>query len=467
MCVNSSNIRSKVCVSYDVKSESQKLNDECVLSMFSGGLSDDVTFSVVSEKDIIYVNYYSDKLFLLNDYLQSEENCNTKFYAKEFCKFILSIEGNTFLLDLEQIFCDENGLYFVPSLFDNNSVFDPVQAVRCFLNSIANISEKCFSDITEICTFAQGDGVTVLDIIDYIDNCSKNIAADVDKVEIVRQCPNCSTVYEDKYVFCMKCGCKLQEMKKETETDSQAADEKTSSENIISDSAKCPNSDEISESEEPSEKNATENTDKTAAIENFNTEPIGGKKIKHLKVRGLKHSVQKKAENTTELKQENSELTEYNNDSPADEEQAAVKITEKETQTAEQVSLDTAKSKYGETTLLGFTNYGETAVLNGMANNFDMPNLIRKSTDEKIYISKRIFVIGKSADKTDYAVNNSAVSRVHAEISVVGSEYYITDKGSTNHTYVNHSEILPNSPHQIFDGDEIMFANEIFTFHFQ
>ena len=96
-----------------------------------------------------------------------------------------------------------------------------------------------------------------------------------------------------------------------------------------------------------------------------------------------------------------------------------------------------------------------------------MPNLIRKSTDEKIYISKRIFVIGKSTDKADYAVNNSAVSRVHAEISVVGSEYYITDKGSTNHTYVNHTEILPNSPWQIFDGDEIMFANEVFTFHFQ
>ncbi len=463
MCVNSSNMKSKVCVSYNVKSDFDKLNSENILLLFSGGLPNDLSFSAVSEKDIVQINYYSNKLFLLSDYLKRQENRSTKFYAKEFCKFILNTEGNSFLLGLDQIFCDENGLYFIPSLFDNNSVPEPVQVVRCFLNSIADISEKCFSDINEICTFAQNDSITVSDIIDYIDNC-KDIS---EEVETVRQCPECSTVYEDKYIFCIKCGCKLQEIEKESEPDFQGADEKNFFENITTDGEEQAKSDEIFENKDLYEKNVVENDDKTETIENFNPEKTGIKKIKHLKVKHFKHSVQKNAEKIAEPKTENSKSKGNQNEHLINGEHIVFKTEEKASEIAEQVSSDAVKSKYGETTLLGFTNYGETAVLNGISNNFYMPNLIRKSTDEKIYISKRIFVIGKSADKADYVVNNSAVSRVHAEISVVGSEYYITDKGSTNHTYVNYSEILPNSPQQIFDGDEIMFANEVFIFHFQ
>lgn len=467
MCVNSSNIKSQVCVSYNVKSDSDKLNCKNILSMFSGGLPNDLSFSAVLEEDVIHVNYYSNEYFLLRDYLEHKEKCNAKFYAKKFCAFILNMEENAFLLGLNQIFCDENGLYFIPSLFDNNSVSEPVREVKCFLNSIAGISDDCFSDIKDICSYAQRDGVTVSDIMDYIDNCSKDVIEEkVAAVETIRQCPECGTVYEDKYVFCMKCGCKLQEIKKETESDSNNLTDKTLFESTSAESEKQAESDEVPENKEISEELSPVNDDKTEAIENFNPEKTVVKKIKHLKVKGFKHGAQKKAEATAGQETEKSVYTEDKNE-PLSEQQSDMKPEKNASGKAEQVSPNAAKSKYGETTLLGFTNYGETAVLNGLSNHFDMPNLIRKSTDEKIYISKRIFVIGKSADKADYAVNNSAVSRVHAEISVVGSEYYITDKGSTNHTYVNHSEILPNSPWQIFDGDEIMFANEVFTFHFQ
>lgn len=449
MCVNSSDVKSKICVSYNVKSDNDKLNGENILSMFSGELPKGLYFSAVQEKDIVYVHYYSDEYFLLSDYLNSKENCDAVFYAKEFCRFLLNMGENSFLLAFNQIFCDENGLYFIPSLVDNDSA-EPIQAVRCFLNSIADISNTCFSEIQEICSYAQSDGVTVSDVFDYIDNCSKAIIEEKAANEMVRRCPECGIVYEDKYVFCMKCGCKLEKIIKEYESDLHEKTEKTFTENMNSDIKEQTESDEIFE------KLITENDDKTEAIENFNPQKTSVKRIKRLKVKSFKYNVQKKAEHAEE------EIK----FSVADEQDDA-KIEEKTISEAEQVSPNAAKSKYGETTLLGFTNYGETAVLNGMSNHFDMPNLIKKSTNEKIYISKRIFVIGKSADKADYTINNSAVSRVHAEISVVGAEYFITDKGSTNHTYVNHTEILPNSPCQIFDGDEIMFANEIFTFHFQ
>ena len=133
------------------------------------------------------------------------------------------------------------------------------------------------------------------------------------------------------------------------------------------------------------------------------------------------------------------------------------------------VNTGAASGMYGETTLLGFTNFGETSILGGnMNSSYDMPNLIRASTGEKIYITKRNFLIGKSRERADYCVeNNNAISRVHAEIIVSGNDYYIADKGSTNHTYVNNSMVQKESSVQIHDGDEIKIADEVFTFSLQ
>ncbi|MBR2589503.1 MAG: FHA domain-containing protein [Clostridia bacterium] len=133
---------------------------------------------------------------------------------------------------------------------------------------------------------------------------------------------------------------------------------------------------------------------------------------------------------------------------------------------ADETVLPDPESDFGETTLLGFTNYGETSVLGGGMNNFNTPNLVRKATNEKIYITKRSFLIGKSYDSTDYTIaDNNAVSRCHAEITVIGNDYFVIDKNSTNHTYVNGDMIQANSSVQVFDGDEIILANEVFVFH--
>ena len=120
---------------------------------------------------------------------------------------------------------------------------------------------------------------------------------------------------------------------------------------------------------------------------------------------------------------------------------------------------------FEETTLLGFTNFGETSVLGGQATSFATPNIVRASTNEKIFITKRSFIIGKSVEAADYVINNSAISRVHAEITAIGNEYYIKDKNSTNHTYVNNQILLPEESKQIFEGDEIKLADESLVFH--
>ena len=152
-------------------------------------------------------------------------------------------------------------------------------------------------------------------------------------------------------------------------------------------------------------------------------------------------------------------------------EAAAAEFEEAQSQEAQcqPPAVNTEAGMYGETTLLGFTNYGETSILGGgTSESFDMPNLVRESTGEKIFITKRNFIIGKSREKTDYAIaNNNAISRVHAELMVSGREYYIADKGSTNHTYVNGGMVNPESTVQIFDGDEIKLADEVFIFRLQ
>lgn len=72
------------------------------------------------------------------------------------------------------------------------------------------------------------------------------------------------------------------------------------------------------------------------------------------------------------------------------------------------------------------------------------------------------FTIGKSTD-ADYAIaGNPAVSRIHAVIYRVGNDYYLEDRGSLNHTFVN--EEMITAPYRLRSGLLIRFANEDFLF---
>ena len=72
--------------------------------------------------------------------------------------------------------------------------------------------------------------------------------------------------------------------------------------------------------------------------------------------------------------------------------------------------------------------------------------------------------IGRNADNT-ITLNESNISRYHAQINKQGNRYAIKDLGSANGTYVNGTKLVPNSSQILVDGDEISIGNFQLKFH--
>ncbi len=129
-------------------------------------------------------------------------------------------------------------------------------------------------------------------------------------------------------------------------------------------------------------------------------------------------------------------------------------------------SMGGAAKNFGETTVLSSSaGAGETTVLSDLAFNNNMPFLIRMRNNERIYVDKPVFRIGKERNYVDYFISdNTAVSRSHADIISKNGSYYVEDMNSTNHTYVNGSVIHSGVQVPINNGDKLMFANEEYEF---
>jgi len=94
------------------------------------------------------------------------------------------------------------------------------------------------------------------------------------------------------------------------------------------------------------------------------------------------------------------------------------------------------------------------------------PYLLRLSTAERVAVNAPTFKIGKKVGYSDYIIQgNSAVSRIHADIIRRAGHFYIKDNNSTNGTFVWDVRIPAQEEIEIFDMDEIRFANERFEFH--
>lgn len=94
------------------------------------------------------------------------------------------------------------------------------------------------------------------------------------------------------------------------------------------------------------------------------------------------------------------------------------------------------------------------------------PTLERISTEESMTIRKNIFTIGKESANDFTILNNKAVSRRHAVIEKINGTYYLMDKGSTNHTYLNGEMMDAERSYELSDQDSIRIADEEFTFYF-
>lgn len=107
----------------------------------------------------------------------------------------------------------------------------------------------------------------------------------------------------------------------------------------------------------------------------------------------------------------------------------------------------------------------QTVILDESKN---MPYLIRRKNGEKIVVNRNIFKIGKDESYVDYCIKqNPTVSRNHADIIRKSDGYYIVDKGSLNHTFINGRRIEPNVYEKLEHEDLIQIADEIFGFNRQ
>lgn len=94
-----------------------------------------------------------------------------------------------------------------------------------------------------------------------------------------------------------------------------------------------------------------------------------------------------------------------------------------------------------------------------------MPYLLRVSTNEKIYINKPEFTIGRSATKADYTVdNNSDVSRIHCIIERKNGVSYIRDNQSTNGTFVNGNNIAGQENVFLTNNAKVSLGDESFIY---
>ena len=79
-------------------------------------------------------------------------------------------------------------------------------------------------------------------------------------------------------------------------------------------------------------------------------------------------------------------------------------------------------------------------------------------------INKSYFVIGKMASQVDGVISYTpTISRAHCAIQLEGSEVYLEDLGSSNHTFVNDRELTPYERVRITPKDNIRLAKERFA----
>lgn len=89
--------------------------------------------------------------------------------------------------------------------------------------------------------------------------------------------------------------------------------------------------------------------------------------------------------------------------------------------------------------------------------------LIDENTKKKYMITKNIYIIGRSSE-CDLVLNDTIISKKHAEIVFENNCYYVRDLKSSNNTYLNKAIIEPMELYKIEDNARIGFGNNWFIF---
>lgn len=91
--------------------------------------------------------------------------------------------------------------------------------------------------------------------------------------------------------------------------------------------------------------------------------------------------------------------------------------------------------------------------------------LCRVRTGEEKAVDKGELVIGKASSGVDFCIrDNTTISRVHAKILRHGTQYFIQDNDSMNHTYVDGRQVMKGQELPIQNGSRIRLSDEEFIF---
>jgi len=94
--------------------------------------------------------------------------------------------------------------------------------------------------------------------------------------------------------------------------------------------------------------------------------------------------------------------------------------------------------------------------------------LVNKRTGESVSITKDIFFIGRgTSGSNDLVLTKETVGRTHAVIMRKGDQYFIMDKNSKNHTYVNERQLIGNEEVPLKNGYSVKFSSEEFVFEYE
>jgi cell division ATPase FtsA len=141
--------------------------------------------------------------------------------------------------------------------------------------------------------------------------------------------------------------------------------------------------------------------------------------------------------------------------------------------------LEGIKSRFGKDRVI-FPDHPEEIIVRGIGLAFtdsvqeyaakDNKRKSRKKTDWRLVhekgniveIKQEIMIAGRNKE-SDIPLESSKCSRTHALIRLEGNALTLIDLKSKNGTFINDSQVPPNTPQQLVDGDQIRFGDQKFT----
>ena len=93
-----------------------------------------------------------------------------------------------------------------------------------------------------------------------------------------------------------------------------------------------------------------------------------------------------------------------------------------------------------------------------------VPYLQALSSGEITEIDHNPFHIGSEESLNHLVLSTKTISRQHAVIFGSSSGYFLQDLSSTNGTWLDHRQLIPEDPVLLTEGCEIRFAGEQFLY---